>query len=717
MRKLNKKGFTLIEAIVGAVVIALISLATWTAVTVMTKTDEMSRNRINAVNLLQQSQEEIRRAAQINSIFDGLETCQFPNPSTPPANTCGLSDITTAFPGYFRVMNVTRENGSTELKRVVTTVQWRESSEVKQMQSVILLSRPPEPLAGNLIGFVSSESQPAIPLGGIAIKVDLNSATASYTTTSAGAVDSKGANFNFADVVSGKFILPAGAYTLTVNDNRYFPYTHPTSIVVPSNGEVFVSLELEPKPDNAVIFGNVINLATGAVVNSFSGGVISLYQNGSSLNQVGNQRTYSFTVPFNSSAPRKFTLNTQDAFRAGYAYSVSSGGLPSCQFMFNREGYSTAVVQADNSLVCGNPYNGNAASDRINVFPGDSKQVDLTVTPVPEVLITGRVVNSSGNPIPNATIRARWPRSDGSFDWIKQGVLQTVTTNASGQFTFSVPAVQGMFPNSNPTSNFLQVWAMANVPVLSCCNLVQTEQRSSPTRFIGPLFPSDPARNIGDLVITVVDKQCGNVGGDVIDDFTKNNLPGVNVTVALSDTTDATGHYLIECSTGQTGYRIETGQYRFTGQRNGYYTNQSVGNDQYARRGSNGNDVNILTDTLIGYNARLWPMGTGRINVTVLDQTTGLPMDGVSVVFDPYFGANVVRTTSGGGVASFINVPETWPPPSVPNDGYYQMSPRNHVIQINHDPANYQPHTEVISNFNAGNTLNVTILLRRIGGV
>jgi len=717
MTLLNKKGFTLIEAIVGAIIIALISLATWTAVTVLTKTDEMSRNRINAINLLQQSQEEVRRVAQIDSIFDTLETCQFPDPNNPPANTCGLSDITSNFPGFVRSLSVSRENGSTELKRALTTVQWNESGEIEQMQSLILLSRPPEPLAGNLIGFVSSQEQTAVPLNGIAIRLDFINSTATYTTTSAGAVDSKGANFNFADVVSGRFILPAGAYTLTVNDNRFFPYTHPTSIVVPSNGEVFVSLELEPKPDNAVVFGDVINLSTGAIVSNFGGGLISLYQNGSQRNQVANQRNYSFSIPFNNSDPQEFTLNTQDAFRSGFAYSVASGGLPSCQFLFNREGYSTAVVQSDSSLVCSNPYNGNTASDRINVFPGDSLRVDLAVVPVPEVLITGRVVNSLGNPIANATIRARWPRSDGSFDWIKQGSLQTVTTNSSGQFTFSVPAVQGMFPNSNPTSNFLQVWAIANVPVMTCCNIVQNEQRSSPTRFIGPLFPSSPMTNIGDLVITVVDKRCGNVGGDVIDDFTKNNLPGVNVTVSLSDTTDATGHYLIECASGQTGYRIETGQYRFTGQRTGYYTNQSAGNDQYARRGSNGNDVNILTDNVIDYDARLWPVGVGRINVTVIDQTTGQPMDGVNVVFNPYFGSNIVRTTAGGGVAIFNNVPETWPPPALPADGYYQMSLRNHALEINHDPANYQSHIEVISDFTAGETLNITIMLRRIGGV
>lgn len=716
MKSLPKKGFTLIEAMVGAVVITLISLATWTAVTVLTKSDELSRNRLNAVNLLQQSQEEVRRVAQIDSIFDSLETCQFPNPNNPPANTCGLSSIATTFPGFIRTVNVNRENGSTELKRVLTTVQWNESGEAKQMQSLILLSRPPEPLAGNLIGFVSSQSQSATPLSGIAIKIDSNDSAASYTTTSAGVVDSKGANFNFADVVSGKFILPAGSYTLSVNDNRFFPYIHPASIVVPSNGEIFVAFELEPKPDNAVIFGNVVNLTNGATLNSFSGGLINLYQNGSRLNQTANQRSYSFSIPFNTSVPQEFTLNTHDAFRAGFAYSVSAGGSPSCQFLLNREGYSTAVVQSDSSLVCSNPYNGNGASDRINVFPGDSLRVDLPVVPVPEVLITGRVVTSSGNPIPNATIRARWPRSDGSYDWIKQGVLQTVTTNSSGQFTFSVPAVQGMFSNSNPTSNFLQVWAIGSVPVLTCCNIVQNEQRNSPTQFVGPLFPSDPVRNIGDLVITVVDKQCGNVGGTVIDDFTKNNLPGVNVTVSVSDTTDAMGQYLIECTSSQTGYRIETGQYRFTGQRNGYYTNQSAGNDQYVPRGSNGNDVRILTDTVADYDARLWPVGVGNINVTVLDQTTGQPMNGVNVVFNPYFGPNVVRTTTSG-VVNFVNVSETWPPPGIPNDGYYQLSPKNHAIEINHDPANYQPHVEVISNFSAGETLNITIMLRRNGGV
>ncbi|MBZ0165457.1 MAG: hypothetical protein K8I00_01530, partial [Candidatus Omnitrophica bacterium] len=531
-----------------------------------------------------------------------------------------------------------------------------------------------------------------------------------------GAVDPDGTNYDFSDFSTGRFILPAGTYALTVEDARYYPYTHPGGVIIPSNGEETVDFCLTPKPEEAVIFGDVIDQGTGNPLGTFNRGRIDLYQNGSRRQYVSNRRNYSFTIAFSDTNPQSFTVNTQDAFRLGYAYAVGGGGAPSCQYVYNREGFSTAVVQPDMSLVCSNPYNGNSSADRIQVFPGDNVRVDLPVVPVPEVIITGRVTDSVGQPVNNATIRARWPRSDGSYDWRKGDALQTVTTDGSGRFTFSVPAVQAMFPDTNPGSNYLQVWARGTVSVMTCCDTTQNVQRNSQTIFAGPLVPAAPPRDIGTLIIPSQDEQCGNVGGTIIDDFTNNALPGVNVNVSATDITDGTGDYLIACQAAQTGYRLPIGTYRFTGQRNGYYTNQSAGNDQYNRRGSGGYDIRINTDATSDYDARMWPRGTANIIVTVFDQTTGQPMDGVAVVFDPYFGSNVNQTTTAG-VVTFNNVPETWPPPGIPNDGYYKTNSRDHNIEINHDPANYQPYSAVIQNLQAGETRSITVYLRRNGGV
>lgn len=711
----RRQGVTLLEMMIGAIIIAVISLAGWVSVSAMSRSGEMSRNLVTGVNLLQQSQEEVRRIAQVEAIFDTLENCDFP-PDNAPKLTCGLKDLSGEYAGFSRTLQVSTENGSTELKRVLVTIQWRELGQDKQRQSVALLSRPPQPLAGNLKGLVCSEDEDQVPFGGIRVELDANTSTASYSTSSVNVVDDDGANYNFADFDTGRFIVPAGTYTLTVDDSRFQPYTHPTPVIIPSNGEEIVNFCLEPKPDEAVIFGDVIDQTTGNPVGTFNRGRINLYRDGRRLQRISNRRNYSFTIAFTDTNPQTFTVNTHDAFRLGYAYAVGGGGTPSCQYLFNREGYSTAVVQPDFSLVCSNPYNGNSAVDRIEVYPGDNLKVDLPVVPVPEVLINGRVVDSNGQAVANATVRARWPRSDGSYDWRKGNTLQTVMTDGNGDFTFSVPAVQGLFANNSPGNNFLQVWARGTVSVMTCCDVLRNVQRDSQLVFAGPLYPGDTPRDIGTLVISSQDQDCGNVGGIITDDFSGNTLPGVNVNISAIDITDGMGEYLMECAAGQSGYRLPTRNYRFTSIRGGYYTNQSVGNSQYTRRGSSGYDVGINTATTTNYDARMWPRGFANITVTVFDQTTGQPMEGVTVVFDPYFGSNVTQTTSGG-VVTFNNVPETWPPPGLPNDGYYRLNVSNHRIQINHDPANYQPYEEVIQDLEAGETMSITVFLRRNGGV
>lgn len=720
----NNKGLTLVEMMVGVLVIALISVAGWISVSVMSRSQDMSRNIVTAANLLQQSQEEVRRVAQADTVFDMLDRCDFP-PDHADLD-CGLRDLSgdTIFTGFDRSLQVTLVNGSPELKRAVVTVTWNDlNGSARQRRSVAYLSRPPDPLAGNLKGFVCSEDADMDPFGGIRIELESTTTTASYSTTSVGFTDDDGANFSFAEFDGfanfgqGRFILPAGTYVLTVDDNRFQPYTHPVPITISPNEEKSdLSFCLTPKPDEARIFGRVIDQSTGQLISTFSRGQINLYQNGGRVTRTSNQRTYSFTINFDDTAPQYFTVNTTDAFRLGYAYAVGSAGAPSCSFQFQREGYSTAVVQDDTSLTCFNPYNGSSAADRIEVRPGDNIQLDLPVTPVPEVVITGRVIDSNGQPVANATVRARWPRSDYQ-DWRKGTQLQTAATDNSGNFTFRVPAVQAMFPASDPNRNYLEVWARGRVAVMTCCDLVQNVDRDSNRAYPGPLFPGDPPRDIGTLVISAQDQDCGNVGGTVIDDATGNALPGVSVDVAITDITDATGDYEIACDPAQTGYRLQTNSYRFTAQRSGYYTNQSQGNDQYNRRGSGGYDVRINTDTVTDYDARMWPRGFANVTVTVFDQTTGQSMDGVAVVLDPYSGSNVTQVTTGGGVATFSNVPETWPPVGLPSDGYYQTGTRNHGLEINHDPANYQPHAEVIQDLRSGETRSIIIQLRRNGGV
>ncbi|MBZ0165633.1 MAG: prepilin-type N-terminal cleavage/methylation domain-containing protein, partial [Candidatus Omnitrophica bacterium] len=105
---LRNGGVTLLEMMIGAIIIALISLAGWVSVSVMSRSGEMSRNLVSGVNLLQLSQEEVRRIAQVEAIFDNLENCDFP-PDNSPKEACGLKDVSADWPGFDRALQVVSE--------------------------------------------------------------------------------------------------------------------------------------------------------------------------------------------------------------------------------------------------------------------------------------------------------------------------------------------------------------------------------------------------------------------------------------------------------------------------------------------------------------------------------------------------------------------------------------------------------------------------------
>ncbi|MBP9853627.1 MAG: hypothetical protein KBD53_02030, partial [Candidatus Omnitrophica bacterium] len=478
--------------LIGAIVISIVSVAAWTGFSSLQIAEEQTRNRTTATNLLQLSQEEVRNFAQNTADFDRLETCHFP-PATPD---CNLSDptSTTPFSGFTRTMTAAQENSSPELKRVHTVVQWTERGSAQQMESVILLSRPGTSIPGNLIGIVSSTAAPGTPLNLTTVKLTSTTSTATYTTNSSGSLGSKNANYDFMDPVTGKYLVPAGAYTLTANRTGYQPYTYGSPINIPSSGEIRKDFELTPVPADAVIHGTI----TGGLT-TFNYGQIWLYENGAPAvgvipnpPVVSNSTSYSFTIPF--SAPgttRSFTIATIGSWKQGYVYDLRLG--TSCSLEYSANGYSTAWVSAGGGVNCDpvtHPYLGNSGSDRIMVGPGVNRTEDLPLVPIPEVTLTGTVKDNLGDPIIGATVLVMWPASGGVeppnwyryWRYRKNGAFAcnpsfapcdpdkfNTKTVAGGRFSINVPAVQGVAPNITPAQNYLQVSIGANLPSTLCC--------------------------------------------------------------------------------------------------------------------------------------------------------------------------------------------------------------------------------------------------------
>lgn len=708
----SKSGFTLIEALVGFVILGIVSTASWTAINILFRAGQISRNNTIAINLLQKSQEEVRFAAQ--TLFSTLENCHFPFPNDPdPSTTCDFDDISESFPGFTRTLEVTLQEERTELKRILITINWQEAGMNRQRQSLSFISKPPDPLPGNVYGQIRSSESGSELINGAQITLTFLDGSNVHVTLSSDSLNDKGGNFDFADEDTGQFLLKPGQWLLTATHPSYYNYpsdgeTHILT-VQSNNEEPPVNVTMVPKPEDATITTRILD-ETGQPVINFLYGRIYLYENGNLIEQVANLISHTFTIPFETADQRCFTLANFDAFKAGFA------GEPGCDYLFEREGVSTAASTSMGGN-CTNSWEGDEDSDTICVNPGDSLEVDLSLVPVPEVSINGRVVDSSNNPIAGATIHALWPASD-PIEWRKNGAIQTTTTDSNGQFqNFKVPATQGMFPDQAPETTYLQVWAKANVDVFSCCNIIQNEKRESQILYIGPLNPGDPSKTINDLIISTQDTDCGNLTGII----TEQSLSGasiadvtISITGTPNETTNGSGTYLYDCSP-QDGYRIPSEFYTFKATHPNYYPYISSGNEWYSYAPL----VNITPNATTTRNGYLWPLGLSSISGIVFDQSGSeiYPIADAEVVLTLYDGTTRTTMTDTNGNYTFDAVPETWPPPSLPNDSYYRQNPLVHQINVSHNLEIYFPFSQTISTLIANTPLTIDIELDTNNGM
>ena len=355
-----------------------------------------------AVNLLRKSQEEVRRVVQNNFDNLGLGACNFS-----AANSCGFEDITASYPGYTRTLTVNAIAGTTELKHAVVTINWTELNRARTLRSVILISRPARALPGNIIGRVTDRLT-GNPIAGVNIVAVKASPPTTVPTTSQAVnlprADGKVVNYSFVNALN-QFQMNVGSWNLTATASGYKPYTHPAAIEIQANTEEQVDFSMEAAPKNAKI---TVNLVKGGAPVTYNANIpVGLYKAGSLISQNSVSGSYTFPdITFADTAPQCFTVSTNNAYRSGFA------GNFSCNPPRTQEplGWSSAVVQADSSLRCAVPWNGNSAAgvDRICVNPGDNISVSVPVVPVATATVSGYVRDQNNLPISGADVLIRW---------------------------------------------------------------------------------------------------------------------------------------------------------------------------------------------------------------------------------------------------------------------------------------------------------------------
>ncbi len=661
MKVYCRSAFTLVEVLTGIVVFALISTCSWFAVSTLFRGEQLTSNRTIAINLLQKSQEELRKSSQ--TFYDQLEICQFPGPAFVLGSNleCGLQNLDSNFINYNRVVKISPYEGSNEIKQAIITVNWKDQGKILSMSSAILLARPPDPLPGNVIGTVRSTTtgNPLIEGVMITLTKDTISQTANSGKTLIKSKSGLDVNFNFNDTTTKAFTLPVGTWKLDAKHPKYYDYKHPTDIIVSSNSELpQIDFLMDPKPEDATIHLKLINAKTKLpLINFFNGRywILDDYiETGKYIAYADNLTGADYAIKFKDTNPQSFTINTYWAYRSGYAGKPSCNGYP-----YNYHGWSSATVKEDNfTPTCSNPYVGSKASDRITVNPGDNLTVEVPLFPVPTATVKGRVIDEiTKAPLAGATVYAQWPFGDW---WYKDGFYPFATSDADGNYTYTVPAVQMM------TSGSLRIQARRNMPSMGCCETPTTVDRYSNWISVNGLFEGSIVE-VDDLKIKSADPfNCGNVKGNITNAFSGAAINNATITILGSETnTNALGNYIYQCPS--VGYRLPAGAARFLASESSYYPYDNNGNTWY----NTASAVNIKSNEIVDYPAKLWPIGRGTIIFKIVDEGTDYPIKGAEVKLTLYNSSVLTLKSDDEGSVIFNNVLETWPPIDLPLDDLY----------------------------------------------
>ncbi len=649
----KRKSFTLVEVLISILIVAIISAGTYFAFHGLSQETTASRNQLFAVNLAQAYLEEARTKAQSN--FDALT----------PATVFSPVDAV-KFPGFSSNVNITIL--SSELKKADVTIGWPERGINRTYNLSLLLSRPPEPLMANIHGTVTNVNT---GVGVNGASVILNYVTDPGLPPPAPKSTNAQGDYTFLDA-DGNPILKPGDWNLKVTHVSYYD-----SAVIPvdnlSSGEDRdVDVALNPKPSDGHIKGKFVDANTSQTISGLS---VYLYEGAQLKATQGN--SFDFTISFTDANPRCFTVNTQNVYIKGYA-----GNFCGPRGTYNPNGWSSSVVRADSSIICANPWNGNASMDRICVNPGQTIDLgSIPLVPVPTATLTGYVRDGASSAISGATVRTYW--HDGNA-W------KNVTTDAGGFYSVSVPAQQELFADNN--NYYLRVNSYGTVVITGCCDTTTTQTVYDPASGYYRVGPLTAGSNLSkDFVLPGgTNKTCGDADGYVKDGKTNAALSAATVSISGSKSTDASGYYQFKCPA--TAYSIPVGNYSVTATKGGYYQFQSAGNNWYSNRGS----ISILANQTRTYaDIRMWPLCTGTIRgrIVIAGTAPPVPIPGATVQLDAYWNSYDKNTVSdSSGNFTFNSIIESWPSVSAVGDSYYSQTQRTHILNVTYTDQ-YDPNS------------------------
>lgn len=673
----KKNGFTLIEVLVGTLIIALVSVASYSAFFILARANEQTRNRLHALILSQAALEEVR--AESKNSFDTLDSVLW------------VDIDQNQYPGFHRTIQISTHPANANLKRADIAVSWEDRGQIVQYRNTtILISKPPDPLPANIHGKVTNLLTSA-PIKSVNVKVTFLSGTAYNLTTS---TNSSG-DYTFVESGSGNFQLSPGDWRLDISGvSGYYDFTVNVSNLT-SNEDREINIKLEPRPDNAYIKGRFIRSDTGAYLYSYA----YLYEGSSYKGRVTNYSGgFTHTITFENTNPRCFTINMQGAYASRYCglFCDPDGWGKN----YNYQGWSSAVVRGDGSINCSSPWNGSTSSDRLCVNPGETLNLgNITVYPIPRANVQGNITDYAGNPAENAYAQILWHNSS---SW---GTSSAV----NGAYNASVPAEQELFPDTS--SYYLYVRGCGTVPIVTCCGASTTTTVCSGYTRVGPLYAGDVLTQDFSLS-SGQDKTCGTAHGWVKDGSDLSYIDEASVNIGSTTYTEG-GLYSYECDDPAT-YPIGTGWYYVKVSKDGYYYFDSGGGSNSSLRYSTPGRTQISTNSDREYNVLLWPRGYGIVSGKAVVAGTDNAIAGATAQLDYYADGGIDQTTTTDDDGNFVfnESWETWPPPGVVGNNYYSQTTRNHRVTVSQDA--YDP-SYIDFSLEAGGEANLDIELARHG--
>lgn len=706
-----KRSFTLVEVLVGIMIIALIGVASYQSFFALSAANIMSQNRANATAMAQAAIEEVRAVARANFR-------PFSSPQT--AATIVFPQINQIrFPGFTRQITITSVNPM--LAQADVTIFWNDrfaqAGNANPLQRQYHLSQPiaepPAPLPGNIRGIVTHATTGAPVVNVPVIATPLSLAGQPEGTNSATTTQQQiggAGTYTFVNSSSRAFQLRAGNWRVQVVGAAGFYDSVPQLGFVGSGQELEINFQLTPLPAPGFIQGSFVDVSNGANINNI--GVYVNENNQRIYNGNNGGAGFNFQINFQNTNPRSFTVFTWDTYAQRYCGNFFD--YYNLGRQFHHLGWSSAPVQNDGVTVINrtNPWGGNALTDRIQVTPGQIVNLGaIPLSPVPRGRLTGTVTDQGGQPVAGATVNVLWNV------W---GVSWGQTTSAAdGSYALDIPAAQEMFP-ANDQNYRVRAQASSQMNFIACCDEPGSGNVVSPQAVLGPVFTGDVlTRN---FVLPVNQNTlCGNADGFVRDARTQAALPAATVELYGICLTDANGYYLFRCAAGQRpdACRIPQGDYRVVVRRTGYYDFNSDGNIWYLRRGP----IHITTNQTVRYaDLFLVPQGTGTVTGRVVQPTANgpLPLAGVTVDLYYYGGQwRESRVTDSEGRFTFNSVLETWPSVFArSNPGAYPQGSYQHFFKAGFRPARVEYSTAQTPAFtlDAGETKDMGDIILQLAG-